>query len=398
MLTQNNLIVLLYSLPVYQLLYFTIQLISFRKTNPARKYLGMMFLVMTFFLIINALFHLGYNFPRLYSFLLPLFLMLLPFKFLYLLSLFQKYDEIKGLKTFVLFIPTLLIILVEMLGSGLAITFQHVALPGSGDGLFYKSVKESDPFLNMIRAGFMLIIIAQIIFAALRVTDLIKTEKENSRLNPKQFAQINLRWISIISISLLVFILTCTLYIFVFGTLEIYSSIIFNILVLVSGGLAGYYAMKQDTLMQEVAGVGSAKPFSVKSDLAGGTRPQANASDEEATEVIGKIETLMLQHKPYLKKDYSINDLSTQTEVKRHRLTAIINDAMDTNFYGLINDYRIREAIRMLEVDTHNYTIDAIAGMAGFHSRSTFYACFKKYTGVTPKEFIMKQSKNENRV
>jgi len=387
MLTQNNLIVLFYSLPVYQLLFFTIQLISFKKSNPARKYLGMMFLVMTLFLTINASFHLGYDFSLLTYFLFPLFLLLLPFMFLYFLSLFQRHDQIKRPGTSIIFLPVVLVLLAEILGLGLARVFRQLAFLGGGNGLFFHSVKESDSFLNAIQAGFILVIFAQIVFAALRVTNLIRTEKESMRLNSKQFAHINLRWIYIISISLLVFITSCTLSIFIFGTTQIYSAAAFNLLVLLSGGLAGYYAMKQDTLMQEVAGVGAVKPFTVKSDLAGGTRPQANVSDQEATEVIRKIENLMLQHKPYLKKDYSINDLSTQTEVKRHRLTSIINDAMHTNFNGLINDYRIREAIRMLEDDTHNYTIDAIADMAGFHSRSTFYACFKKYTGMTPKEF-----------
>jgi YesN/AraC family two-component response regulator len=61
---------------------------------------------------------------------------------------------------------------------------------------------------------------------------------------------------------------------------------------------------------------------------------------------------------------------------------------MDKNFYGLINEYRVREVMHIVENNNYNYTIDSIAEKVGFHSRSSFYACFKKYTGQTPKEFI----------
>jgi AraC-like DNA-binding protein len=390
MLTQTNLIVLLYSLPVYQLLFFTIQLISFKKSNTARKYLGIMFLAMTLFLIINALFHLGYDFPLLFYFWLPLLLMLLPFKFLYLLSLFQKFDEPKALKTIILFIPTLLVLLVELLDLRLASLFKQATFPISDYGLFFHAAKESNSFLNTIRALFLLVIFVQIVFAVLRVTNLIKKEKQRFMENHKQYAHINLRWIYIISISLLVFIICCALFVLIFSGAEIFLAAIFNLLVLASAGLAGFYAMKQDALIQEVGGVSSVKTLSLKENYDGRTKPQADVSDEEVAEVVEKIENFMQQHKPYLKKDYSINDLSTQIKVKRHRLTPIINDAMGTNFSGLINAYRIQEAIRILENDTHKYTIDAIADMAGFHSRSTFYACFKKFTGVTPKEYLKK--------
>lgn len=98
----------------------------------------------------------------------------------------------------------------------------------------------------------------------------------------------------------------------------------------------------------------------------------------------------MQQEKPFLVKRYSINDLCSQTNLKRYQITTVLNEVMGTKFHGYINEYRIREAIRILETDNKNYTIDAVADMVGFHSRSSFYACFKSYTGQSPKGYMMK--------
>lgn len=51
MLAKHNLIVILYSLPVYQQLFFTVQLVTFKKSNPSRKFLGLLLLAMTLFLV-----------------------------------------------------------------------------------------------------------------------------------------------------------------------------------------------------------------------------------------------------------------------------------------------------------------------------------------------------------
>lgn len=395
MLTENNLI-LLYSLPVYQLLFYTVQLVSFKKPNPARKYLGLLFATMTIFLIINALFNLGYDYTLLLYFLLPLLLLLLPLKFLYLLSLFQKRSQLNGPKTFILFLPTILVLAAELLGLGLIVVLQQALFAGNSNVLSYQYDTESAVLINAVFASFIILIITQIAFSVFRVADLLITEKSELQQNPKQSAHINYRWIIIVSAGLLIFIIASTIEIFIFRSTDIIRAGIFNILVLFAGGITGYYAMKQDALMQEVYGVGSIISLSTAENTEyTDAKPDLNLSAEKIAEIIQKIETLMENEKPFLQKDYGVTDLSRQTSEKRIHLTRIINDRMGANFIGLINDYRIREAIRMLKYNTHNYTIDAIADMAGFQSRSTFYVCFKKFTGVTPKEYLRKQSNEE---
>jgi AraC-like DNA-binding protein len=44
----------------------------------------------------------------------------------------------------------------------------------------------------------------------------------------------------------------------------------------------------------------------------------------------------------------------------------------------------------LLQGITKDFTIDKVAEMSGFSSRSTFFSTFKEYTGLTPTEFVEK--------
>ena len=62
MFTSDNLLVVLLAIPIYQLIFFTIQAISFKwSANRPRFMLGILLLIMTFILIINAIHYMGYN-------------------------------------------------------------------------------------------------------------------------------------------------------------------------------------------------------------------------------------------------------------------------------------------------------------------------------------------------
>ncbi|MEG2666540.1 MAG: helix-turn-helix domain-containing protein, partial [Bacteroidales bacterium] len=66
-----------------------------------------------------------------------------------------------------------------------------------------------------------------------------------------------------------------------------------------------------------------------------------------------------------------------------------INNTFGKNFRSFINDYRIKEACRILaEEDMQKYAIESIAIMVGFKSKSAFNTIFKEVTGVTPSFYI----------
>ena len=70
-------------------------------------------------------------------------------------------------------------------------------------------------------------------------------------------------------------------------------------------------------------------------------------------------------------------------------LSQVINEYFRKNFSTFVNEYRVKEASRLLlEKESENYTIEAIANSVGFKSKSAFNSAFKKFTGITPSYFV----------
>ncbi len=97
---------------------------------------------------------------------------------------------------------------------------------------------------------------------------------------------------------------------------------------------------------------------------------------------------LMEKDKYFLDSSISLNSLAEKSNTPKYLLTQYLNQYHE-NFYDFINRYRIEEAKKLLTgSDRNKYNIEVIAQKCGFRSRSVFYSAFKKYTGVTPIQFI----------
>ena len=398
MLTHDNIIVILYSLPIYQLLFYAIQLISFKKANPSRKYLGLLLLTMTLFLVVNAFYQLESIsvMLKVYPFFIPLLLTLPPVFYLYIFSLARERDQVKRFSKLILFIPGILILILNFLTFGLKSSSQREIFLLTDHSPAGTSHLAADSLLIILWGSLLILLTIQLIFAFSRVNALLKTERIAIQRQPAHLAHVQFKWVYIISVSLLVFVIAGAMQILFTTTANILSSAVFNMFMLISGGLAGYFGMKQDNLLNEVSGVSKMPLKTSRNERTVQDERMDDEPDDEAREIIKRIEALMEESKPYLNKRFSIEDLSKQIEFRRNKVTSTINDVLGKNFHGLINDYRVREAIQTLETDELNLTMDAVADKVGFHSRSSFYACFKKYTGQTPKEFVAQLNNNAN--
>jgi len=106
--------------------------------------------------------------------------------------------------------------------------------------------------------------------------------------------------------------------------------------------------------------------------------------------IIGKY---MVIDKPYLNRELTIYDLSSQLKIPRHFLSEVINEHMGKNFYNLVNEYRVEEVKRRIVDPAYsNLTILAIAYDSGFNSKSSFNTIFKEKTGMTPSEYLQSVS------
>ena len=122
-----------------------------------------------------------------------------------------------------------------------------------------------------------------------------------------------------------------------------------------------------------------------------------NNDDAEADPVLSeRIQQHMQMHKPYLSHYLNLEQLATQLSMHPRALSVAIKNNFHTNFYEFINTYRINEAKRLLEdKDKPNRTMIEILGDAGFNSKATFNAIFKKIVGMTPTQYRAAQSVKE---
>lgn len=115
----------------------------------------------------------------------------------------------------------------------------------------------------------------------------------------------------------------------------------------------------------------------------------SHLSDKKCEAMYIQLQKCMKTQKPYINSDLKLSDLAEMINVSSHSLSYLFNQHLKQNYYDFINEYRICEFKKYVtEVDLSRYTLSALAEKCGFSSRTTFFRTFKKYTGVTPNEYV----------
>lgn len=400
MLTKESIYVILFSIPVYQLLFYTVQLISFKRKNPSKKYLGLLLLCMTTFLVINAVHFLGYHnmFAYLYIIYLPVLLSIAPAYFLYILSITRENHDVRKRQRIILFIPSIVLLIANIIIIGsldqsarLSLIQAGILMPGSEGG-------DNPGILLAFWIIGTILVFSQIIFAIMKVSKIMQTETDLMRKEPAYLAYLEWRWILGISISVLLFLVINAMIEMIVPIKYMGMVVVYNVLMLLSGGITGYLGMKQDDLLNQVEKITHAlkAPATVVPEEKQVPEKEIVASDfisnVEAKEIHKMLISYLETEKPFIKSDYSMHDLCDRLNISRRKISYVLNDLMDKNFYGVINEYRVKEAEELLMKDDLNQLkIEVLGEMVGFQSKSSFNACFKKFTGMTPSEYRAKK-------
>ncbi len=115
---------------------------------------------------------------------------------------------------------------------------------------------------------------------------------------------------------------------------------------------------------------------------------KSSLTSEKANSLKLALDELMQGQRPYLNPDLNLSGLAEQMNISAHHLSELLNVHMNTSFHELINESRVEAAKKMLEDGSFdNRTILSIGYEAGFRSKASFNASFKKRTGQTPSAY-----------
>jgi len=99
----------------------------------------------------------------------------------------------------------------------------------------------------------------------------------------------------------------------------------------------------------------------------------------------------MQSEEPYLESELYLAALTDKVYVSTHKLSQVINEYLNKNFFDFVNEYRIERVKEFLSNPEYNQLkIVSLAYDSGFSSKSTFYNTFKKSEGITPAEYRKK--------
>ena len=90
----------------------------------------------------------------------------------------------------------------------------------------------------------------------------------------------------------------------------------------------------------------SSNPYNIKEKQDKNAAYRSLIRAELADELYEKILNIIVIEKRYRNKDFSARDLASELNTNTRYISAVINSRFNTNFSCLINEYRVKEALR----------------------------------------------------
>lgn len=113
-------------------------------------------------------------------------------------------------------------------------------------------------------------------------------------------------------------------------------------------------------------------------------------SDDDKQAIAERILRIMETQEEIYSPDFSVERLAELVGSRYKLVSQVINETYEVNFSSFLNEYRIKEACRRMSDKAHygHLTIEAISQGVGFKARASFVNAFKKFTGLTPSQFL----------
>ncbi len=110
-------------------------------------------------------------------------------------------------------------------------------------------------------------------------------------------------------------------------------------------------------------------------------------------EGVEQLSIVMKEQKLFTNPKLTLDELAMAVNLKPYQLTQVLNGVIHKNFSDYVNEFRVKEAIKLInDPDYNQYTLLAIAYESGFNSKATFNRIIKKMTRKSPKQLRLKKA------
>lgn len=114
-------------------------------------------------------------------------------------------------------------------------------------------------------------------------------------------------------------------------------------------------------------------------------------SELRSIEIERQIRLFFQNEDWYLIPNFKIADMAKEIDVPSHHVSQVLGEKMNSSFYEIVNQHRIKKAKEMLQSGAlQKISVQAIGEECGFSSKTSFYRAFKKVTSMTPTEYVGK--------
>ena len=253
----------------------------------------------------------------------------------------------------------------------------------SGAGLLGWLLAKSGALFSMLLLGF------QVLAAAYAVAALYRLSQYRKRLRDRYSSveRRELHWLSWLSISFLALLV-----------LWIPSNLVGGVwgLLLVIGRLVtlyfvGWFGLRQTAVFMapvapEPEPVAPAEePLSDVGDPAVHKYARSGMTEAASCLIGERLARWVEQERGYLDPDIKLGDLAERIGTSPQLVSQYLNDVLGLNFFDYINALRVAEIQTMMRDRANDTrTLLDLAFAAGFSSKSTFNASFKKISGLAP--------------
>jgi AraC-like DNA-binding protein len=115
---------------------------------------------------------------------------------------------------------------------------------------------------------------------------------------------------------------------------------------------------------------------------------KSSLSEENKEMILSKIRKEMEDNSYFTNNLASLPGLAKQINETSHHVSQVINEKLNKNFFELLASYRVEHAKKLIQKDKGSkLTVEELADIVGYNSKSSFNIAFKKYTLKTPSEY-----------